>query len=226
MIRAIYIICEGQSKEEFVYGILRPYFNSHQIYDVRPILMSTSKGHKGGDIKYDRLKFNINKLLLREKDILVTTFIDYFRLRNDFPKYKAAQQIHNKIAKVDFLEQSLAEAINHPRFIPYIQLHEFEGLLFAAKDGFEYLPDINRPNLSKLLLAVEEKENPEELNDGELTAPSKRLERLIPGFDKSKPFYGGLIAEVNTIEAILGRCTRFKNWVETLIEKEKNEANL
>ncbi len=60
MIRAIYIICEGQTEEEFVNGILRPYFNSHQIYDVRPILMSTSKGHKGGgDVKYARLKFTI-----------------------------------------------------------------------------------------------------------------------------------------------------------------------
>lgn len=221
MIRAIYIICEGQTEEEFVNGILRPYFNSHQIYDVRPILMTTSKGQKGGDVKYDRLKFNIDKLLKRETDILVTTFIDYFRLKSDFPNFENAQQILNKIQRIDFLEQSLAGAINNPRFIPYIQLHEFEGLLFAAKDGFEFLPDLKQTNLNKLLSAVEEKENPEELNDGELTAPSKRLEQLIPGFDKNKPFYGGLIAEVNTINAVLDRCLRFKAWLETLIEKVK-----
>lgn len=221
MIRAIYIICEGQTEEEFVNGILRPYFNSHQIYDVRPILMSTSKGHKGGDVKYDRLKFNIDKLLKRESDILVTTFIDYFRLKTDFPNFEVAQRIQNKVLKVDFLEQALADAINNPRFIPYIQLHEFEGLLFASKDGFEFLPDLKQANLNSLLLAVEEKENPEELNDGELTAPSKRLEQLIPGFDKNKPFYGGLIAEINTINAVLDRCLRFKAWVVTLIEKVK-----
>jgi hypothetical protein len=219
--RAIYIICEGQTEEEFVNGILRPYFNNHQIYDVRPILMSTSKGHKGGDVKYDRLKFNIDKLLLSEQDILVTTFIDFFRLKSDFPQFEIGQQKSNKLERIDFLEQALAEAINHPRFIPYIQLHEFEGLLFAAKDGFEFLPDLKQTNLNKLLLAVDEKENPEELNDGELTAPSKRLEQLIPGFDKNKPFYGGIIAEINTIEAILGRCVRFKNWIETLIKKVK-----
>jgi hypothetical protein len=221
MIRAIYIICEGQTEEEFVNGILRPFFYSHQIYDVRPILMTTSKGQKGGDVKYDRLKFNIDKLLKRETDILVTTFIDFFRLKNDFPNYKAAQEKQNKIHKVDFLEQALADAINNPRFIPYIQLHEFEGLLFAAKDGFEFLPDLKKTNLNILLSAVNEKENPEELNDGELTAPSKRLEQLIPGFDKNKPFYGGLIAEVNTIDPILRRCLRFKVWVETLIKKVK-----
>src|SRR5690554_6208392 len=134
MIRAIYIICEGQSEEEFVNGILRPYFNSQQIYDVRSILMTTSKGHKGGDVKYDRLKFNIDKLLNRETDILVTTFIDFFRLKNDFPKFEDAQAIQNKIQRVQFLEQALAVAIDNPRFIPYIQLHEFEGLLFASKE--------------------------------------------------------------------------------------------
>ncbi|SIT11971.1 DUF4276 family protein [Belliella pelovolcani] len=221
MMRGIYIICEGQTEEEFVNGILRPFFNTYQIYDVRPILMTTSKGHKGGDVKYDRLKFNIDKLLKSETDILVTTFIDFFRLKNDFPKYEDAQAIQNKIHKADCLELALADAINNPRFIPYIQLHEFEGLLFAAKDGFEFLPDLKQSNLNSLLLAVEEKENPEELNDGELTAPSKRLEQLIPGFDKNKPFYGGLIAEVNTINPVLDRCLRFNNWVETLIEKVK-----
>lgn len=215
------MICEGQTEEEFVNGILRPYFNSHQIYDVRPILMTTSKGQKGGDVKYDRLKFNIDKLLKRESDILVTTFVDFFRLKTDFPNFEVAQQIQNKIQRVEILEQALANAINNTRFIPYIQLHEFEGLLFASKDGFEFLPDLKQASLKSLLLAVNEKENPEELNDGELTAPSKRLEQLIPGFDKNKPFYGGLIAEVNTINAVLDRCLRFKTWVETLIEKVK-----
>ncbi|MBT9138776.1 MAG: hypothetical protein DDT31_01352 [Syntrophomonadaceae bacterium] len=221
MKRAIYIVCEGPTEEEFVNNILTPYFHSHQIYDVRAILMSTSKGHKGGDVKYDRLKFNIERLLTRELDILVSTFIDFFRLKTDFPKFDEATAIQNKIQRVDFLEQALADAISSPRFIPYIQLHEFEGLLFASKDGFEFLPDLKQSNLKSLLLAVNEKTNPEELNDGELTAPSKRLEQLIPGFDKNKPFYGGLIAEVNTINPVLERCLRFKTWVETLIKKVK-----
>ena len=166
------------------------------------LLMSTSKGHKGGDVKYDRLKYNIKRLLLRETDVLVTTFIDFFRLRTDFPKYKEAQLKTDKIIRVQFLEEALAEAINNSRFIPYIQLHEFEGLLFAASDGFEFLTDIPRNNLESLKLAVLEKDNPELLNDGELTAPSKRLEQLIPGFDNNKPLYGSMIAEINTIDAI------------------------
>lgn len=221
MMRGVYILCEGQTEEEFVNSILRPYLNSFQIYDVRPILMSTSKGKKGGDVKYDRLKFNIDKLLSREKDIVVTTFIDFFKLRNDFPKFKEAQEKLNKIERVEFLERALGDAIDSAHFIPYIQLHEFEGLLFASSAGFEFLPDVKRAELKKLTEAVNEKENPEELNDGVLTAPSKRLEQLINGYDKNKPFYGSLIAEINTIEVVLKRCVRFNKWVETLIEKVK-----
>lgn len=94
-------------------------------------------------------------------------------------------------------------------------------MLFASKDGFEFLPDLNSKNLKKLMIAVTEKENPEELNDGDLTAPSKRLEQLIPGYDKNKPFYSGIIAEVNTINPIINRCSRFKQWTQKLISNSK-----
>lgn len=188
MIRALYIICEGQTEEEFVNGVLGPYFGSYQIYDVRPILMTTSKGHKGGDVNFDRLKFNIERLLKSETDVLVTTFIDFFRLKSDFPQFRYAHQKRNKIERVQFLEEALADVIDNRRFIPYIQLHEFEGLLFASTDGFEFLPDITPANLEGLLQAVEEKENPEELNDGELTAPSKRLEQLIPDLTETNRY--------------------------------------
>jgi hypothetical protein len=223
MMRGIYILCEGQSEEEFVNSILRPYLNRFEIYDVRPILMSTSKGNKGGDVTYSRLKINIEKLLNSEANILVTTFIDFFRLKTDFPNHEESLLILNKFEKVDFLENSISIEIKNERFIPYIQLHEFEGLLFSSSKGFEYLPNLTKNNLKKLTEYVNEKENPELLNGGELTAPSKRLEHLIPGFDKNKPFYGCIIAGENSIEVVLERCERFRNWTNSLIEKFKSE---
>lgn len=219
MSRGVYIICEGQTEEEFVNRILRPYLYRHKIYDVRAILIATSKGHKGGDIKYDRLRFNIERFLAKEDDIIVTTFIDFFRLKSDFPEFEAAKQIKDKLKRVDFLKRAIANSIEHPRFIPYIQLHEFEGLLFASKAGFEFLPDLKTSDFNSLVSAVEEKTNPEELNDGENTAPSKRLKRFIPGYDRNKPFFAGLIAEINTIEAILNKCVRFREWTDQIIIK-------
>src|SRR5690606_38557952 len=145
--------------------------------------------------------------------------IDYFRLRTDFPMYEKAQLQNDKIKSVEVLEEALSQAVNNSRFLPYIQLHEFEGLLFASTNGFDFLTDIPKNNLEILREAVNEEENPELLNDGELTAPSKRLENLIPGFDRNKPFYGGIISDVNTIDPVLERCKRFKTWTESLIHK-------
>ena len=219
--RGLYILGEGQTEEQFVNGILRPYFANNDIYDVRCILMETSPGHKGGDVSYQRYKLNAEKLLKHEKDIIVTSLIDFFRLRTDFPSYEDAIRTHptDKVKRVTFLENAIAEDINHQRFIPYIQLHEFEGLLFSSTDGFAFLPEIPEPNRIQLQEVVERYANPELLNDGATTAPSKRLEALVPGYQKT--FYGPLLAEVISLNTILSKCVRFKSWIDNLVIEMK-----
>lgn len=216
--RGLYILGEGPTEEQFVNEVLRNYFIRKGIYDVRCILMPTSKGNKGGDISFDRLKFNAEKLLKNENDIIVTSLIDFFRLKSSFPNLNEANKMfpHDKIQRVNFIEEKISEKINSDRFIPYIQLHEFEGLLFSSNDGFDFLPDIPDENRVKLEQAVNIHANPELLNDGALTAPSKRLERLIPGYQKT--LHGPLIAEIVTIEKMLERCSRFRNWLEVLTQ--------
>jgi hypothetical protein len=216
--RGLYILGEGQTEEQFVNDILRGYFSNMGIYDVRCILMGTSPGHKGGDVSYQRYKHNVENLLKREQDIIVTSLIDFFRLKSDFPKYQEGQQKYqDKIQRVTFLENAISEDIQNPRFIPYIQLHELEGLLFSSNAGFEYIPEIPANQRIQLQNAVNFYPNPELLNDGVQTAPSKRLESLIPGYQKT--FHGPLIAEVVTIEKILERCERFRTWIEILIQR-------
>jgi hypothetical protein len=222
VMRGLYILGEGTTEEQFVNEVLRKYFINNGILDVRCILMQTSPGNKGGDVSYQRYKYNAERLLKHESDIIVTSLIDFFRLKSDFPGFDEALRKfpHDKAARVEFLEKAISENINHPRFIPYIQLHEFEGLLFSSDDGFEYMPEIPLNNKAQLRLAVNEHANPEMLNDGATTAPSKRLERLIPGYQKA--FHGPIIADVVTIHKMLKRCERFRTWIETLITKMKS----
>lgn len=215
--RAIYILCEGQTEEEFVISCLRPYLNDFGIFDVRPILMSTSKTSKGGDVKFGRLKHNAERILASEHDIIVTTFIDFFRIKSDFPGYSDAYLIRDKFTRVAILEEKMRQNINNERFIPYIQLHEFEGLFFASPAGFEYLSIIPHKNMERLYEAVREHDNPELLNDGEDTAPSKRLQLLIPGYKKI--LYGSMIAQEVSVATMLERCTRFHHWINLLISR-------
>jgi hypothetical protein len=215
--RGLYIIVEGPTEEEFVNNLLRLYFIPKGIYDVRAIKIQTSPGHKGGDLKYDRYKPTVEKLLKQESDILVTSLIDYYRLKTDFPKYNKAKSIANINERVTYIEKAVSESLNAPRFVPYIQVHEFEGILFSAKNGFEYLPEIPERNLNELINIVNGYANPESINEGEETHPSKRLENLIPGYQKT--FHGPMIAIENGIQSIIDRCPRFKNWTQILIEK-------
>lgn len=219
--RGLYILSEGSTEEQFINEVLNRYFYNRGIYDVRAILMETSHGHKGGAVSYQRFKRNAENLLRRETDIIVTSLIDFFRLYTDFPCYTESLQIVNKMDRIGFLEQAISENINNHRFIPYIQLHEFEGLLFSSNNGFDYIPDIPHNFRLQLSDAVKSHDNPELLNDGAETAPSKRLERLIPGYQKA--FHGPLIADIITIDMMLEKCERFRNWIELLVQRMQAE---
>ncbi|MBK6771827.1 MAG: DUF4276 family protein [Ignavibacteria bacterium] len=210
--RAIYIVVEGQTEEEFVNNLIRKYFLTKNIYDVRAIGMK-------GNVRYSRYKINIINLLKSQSDILVTSLIDFFHLHTDFPKYYESLKILSPVERVEFLEKSCSEDINELRYIPYIQLHEFEGLLFTKMDGFELIPAINNDpiKISELQEILINYPNPELINEGSITAPSKRLSNIIPGY--RKPLYGPIIALENTLESVLEKCPRFKNWIDTLIDR-------
>ncbi len=122
----------------------------------------------------------------------------------------------NKIAAVKHLEDEARKAIANPNFIPYIQLHEFEGLLFAHERGFDYIHNIREQKRQVIRDIIIGYPNPELINDGAETAPSKRLKGLIPRYKKT--FHGPIIALENGLEPILEKCPRFSGWVRTIID--------
>ena len=219
MTRALNILVEGQTEKEFVTNLIYPYLLTYGISNVRTITIETSPGFKGGDVRYQaRYKKNILKILRGQEDLIATSLIDYYRLRNDFPNYAESRLKATPLQRIALIEQGCHEDINDTRFIPYIQLHEFEGLLFSAPNGFEELfPDLSRANKNKLIQTVEEFSNPEMINDRPTHAPSKRLERLIPNY--AKPLYGGMIALENGFNVIMEKCPRFNQWITTLVAR-------
>ncbi len=217
MSKVINILVEGRTETDFVKEVLVDYFRSFGIDDVRPIGMETSTGYKGGDVSFGRYSDNVRRLLSGKEQMIVTSLIDYYKLRKDFPGYAQKENFAHAVQRVEHIEKQCYEIFSDPRLIPYIQLHEFEGLLFSDAKGFEAVETIPTKNKKELISMIAENENPELINEGPTSAPSKRLERLIPNY--SKPLFGNYIALEIGIETILQKCPRFKNWIDILIAK-------
>lgn len=216
-VKRLIIIVEGHTEEEFVNSLLRSYLSSQGIYDVSCFKIKHSRG---GLTKYSHFKTDILNCIY-QSDTVVTSLIDFYALPIDFPKYEEAKKIPDKKKRVVFLENAVKEEIefsrgkNFPHFFPYIQIHEFEALIFSSFDGFELYED-NKIRKSEIEKILEEFSNPEDINDGKDTAPSKRLLQNISGYNKIKD--GNMMLEEIGMQKILEKCPRFREWVEKIID--------
>ncbi len=212
--KPLYVLVEGQTEEEFFKENLIPYFIGRGVFEVRPIKISTKVGFKGGFVKYDHLKRDAEIYLKQRRDAIISTFVDYFRIPANLPDYNKCQSIHNPDDRIKCLEDAMKDDIGSERFIPYIQKHEFEALLFSSNGGFEYC--FEAKEAEETLKIVDSYSNPEEINDQPTTSPSNRLKYIRPTYNKV--LEGNTIALEVGIEKILEKCPRFRNWIETLIE--------
>ena len=209
MIR-VCIICEGPTEVEFVNRCLEPYLRPSGVSVYGTVLSARSGRHRGGRVTVDRLAHKIS-LHYGEAD-RVSTLVDFYGFQDRAGRTRA--QLEADIA-------AAARAITtgyDPRYVrPYVQMHEFEGLLFTNPADFEWAEDGWSEDVKAALMAVAQAfPNPEDINDSPETAPSKRILRIFPDGTYSKPEHGPLIAEATGIAAIRAKCPAFNEWVERL----------
>lgn len=217
--KRIIIISEGQTEQSFCNDVLQPHLNERGIYIENPAIKKTG----GGIVRWDALKYQIEAHLLQDKTAFVTTLVDFYGLyaNMDFPGWEHSLKLNDKSHRLAFLEKSMQEDIRpdlQRRFMPYIQLHEFEGLLFCEADVFDRNFEKNEfLNYDYLIETIEQNPNPEMINDGYETAPSKRLEKIIKRYkSEQKVIYGTLLAQEIGLNKIRSKCPRFNEWVDKL----------
>lgn len=214
----VHVICEGQAEEMFVNEVLSASFLGRGIH-LRPSLVG-KPGHKGGTIRLQRLLADVRNRLLNDTTAYCTTFFDYYGLPGSFPgRVDAGKQTATKQRAgciVDALTKSLGESISEEhlrRFIPYVQMHEFEGLLFSNVSAFAR--SIDQIELAQNLERIRNAfESPEDINDGAATAPSKRITRLLPTYEK--PLNGSLAAIEIGLDTIRKECPLFNAWLSRI----------
>lgn len=214
----VHVICEGQTEETFVNEVLSVALRGKGVY-LYPSLVG-KPGHKGGALRPQRLLTDVRARLLCDTNAYCTTFLDFYGLPGDFPGRKEAARdsgARDKAGRLlDALTQMLRADIAEEamrRFIPYVQMHEFEGLLFSDVPAFAR--GINQHALAESLQRVRDAfESPEEINDDVETAPSKRITKLFTAYEK--PIHGSLAAMEIGLDTIRRECPLFDEWLSVI----------
>jgi hypothetical protein len=215
----LYVV-EGQTEESFVKNVLAEVLWGNNVHPT-PILLGTP-GHKGGRTSYARVKRDVLVLLKQDPGAYCSTMVDLYGLGPGFPGHPPPDHLSN-VEKVRHVEQAVKENICEEipdlqadrRFIPYLQLHEYEAILFS--DPAAFATGINHPNLQGQFQRIrDEVESPEDINNDPETAPSKRVLAVCPNY--RKVIEGTQAAAAVGIPIMREECQHFREWIESLEE--------
>lgn len=215
----ITIIVEGPTEESFVKNVLAPYFWPNTIY-LTPFVLGVP-GHKGGNVNYARVKKDILLQLKQDRSAYCSTMLDLYGLGAGFPGMHPRSDSMHGLERAARIEQSMRNDIAAEvpelrptlRFVPYLQVHEFEGLLFS--DPGALANALGRNELSRKLKDIRDAfATPEDINDKPDTVPSKRILDAYPPYQKV--IEGTLGAQVIGIESMIRECAHFRDWIDRL----------
>lgn len=216
---------EGETEERFVNELLRDYLLAKGYDDVsaRKLGNARLRQQRGGIRHWPSVRKNITNHLKEDPTCIATTMVDYYALPQEgaaaWPGRAKAPGLKSG-EKASCIESALlADVIaemgdfNPRRFVPFVVMHEFEGLLFSDCAGFSR--GIARPALEAEFRKIRDQfRTPEEINDSPITAPSKRVMDLVPGYEK--PLLGSLAAIEIGLSCIRRECPHFDHWLTQL----------
>ena len=207
------ILVEGQTEETFVNEILRPHLYQMGIYPYAFLF--------GGIPRYKQARKEILNSVKEDKTCVCTTMVDFYGMPTDWPGRRESLSYQNYLDKAQKVESALLEDIcsqmgdrwNPAQFIPYVQMHEFEALLFS--DTSILAESASKSEVADRLEGVLQSFScPEEINDDYNTCPSRRIEQHIDNYVKT---IDGIIAAQNIgLTKMRQECPHFDEWIEKL----------
>jgi hypothetical protein len=219
---------EGETEETFVNEVLRDHLTPKGFHEVSARLIGNARlRHRRGGIRgWDSVRRDIIRHLRGDTTAHGTTMVDYYALpkagSGAWPgRFEASSQsTHMKAVTVEQalaadIQTEMGDTFDRKRFIPFVIMHEFEGLLFSDCEAFSRA--IGKPEFQPAFQKIREVfDTPEEINDSPLTAPSKRVEALIPRYEKA--LFGTLAILEISLDRIRSECPHFDGWL-SLLEK-------
>ncbi|MDB6064166.1 MAG: hypothetical protein JWR26_374 [Pedosphaera sp.] len=214
----LYITVEGQTEKEFADRTLKPHLAGYSI-DVRSRVVLTNRklGKRGGILDFEKIRSDLGRLMKEDQhgEARFTTMVDLYALPSEFPGWAEARKKSQPVERVAALERALETKLAEPRFIPFIQLHEFEALLYCNLEELQRRIANSQNGINALRKEVMHLE-PEEINEGSTTSPSKRIIRHIPIYERNKVRVGAPAAAAIGLNKLRLKCPHFGNWLSRL----------
>jgi len=189
------ISVEGTTEERFIKIVLAPYLLQKGI-DVTPVSIN-------GNVSVDRVRHELENLAYSFN--YVTTFYDFYG-------FKRKVEGETKTTLESRIKESIKEGLRG-KLIPYIQMYEFEGLLFSSPEAIALVLQNESLNAWATKILKDFNNNPEKVNDSPETAPSKRLEKFT---NYKKTTHGPNIAEQIGLAKMRDMCSGFNDWLTEL----------
>jgi hypothetical protein len=215
------ILVEGTTEERFVNQIIYPHLiNFNIITFVQKWFTNRSLGAKGGGRNYDLIQNHLTRWIKQEGNDLEVNFSVMVDLYS-FPK--GGDTIYDNevsvtvggIGKALKLEEKMKTRVSFHRFIPYVQLHEFEALILAKPQSLiEFYTD-KQTEINQLVEEIQGL-NPEDINETPEGAPSKRIIKYLDAYKKQKSTAGPFTANSIGLPTLRERCEHFNQWVNKL----------
>lgn len=218
----LHMFVEGVTEQVFASTVLVRHLAGCGVWLQKPVLVAHAykRGttHRGGGRRFAAMQKDIVRRLKEDAgaDVYFTTMIDLYALHSDFPGRSAAAKLRrDPYMRVGALEAAWRKETADKRFIPYIQLHEFEACLLTDVSKFAEF-DCPRHAIAALQAAADDADSPERVDDGQDTAPSKRIIDQFPAYEKLKTVVGPQMAELIGLPAIRTKCPHFDSWLSRL----------
>ncbi|MCC7292390.1 MAG: DUF4276 family protein [Phycisphaerales bacterium] len=217
----VWVLVEGETELAFVEQVLAPCLSPGGV-EVQASRIGAGRGRSGIGT-YDGLLGEITKVLQRRDVQYCTTMFDYYGLPGKWPGLVEARKKTAVADKAKAIEERLSREVSKAlgagcedsHFIPHVQMHEFEAMLFSDPKILADSVDPGNRKLEQELLAIRNRYHaPEKIDDGRLSAPSKRLQRLIPTYDKRSS--GPVVVQRIGLPAIRSQCPHFDAWIRRM----------
>ena len=214
---------EGQTEQEYAARVLRPHLAGFGVQVMGAVLAASGRRHghvsRGGGRRYQPMPKDLGNLLRQDShaDARFTTMFDLYALHDGFPAWdEAEKQRHIPRERVRSLETAFAADVGDRRFIPHIQLYEFETILLCNPGCFGDVYEDSETGIAALEAVVAAATSPELVNDSETTAPSKRIINQFPQYIGPKTTVGVELAHCVGINTTRSLCAHFDRWMKAL----------